>query len=54
MSVRVLARTPEGAEACEVYGNPPSAEDLRRLAALAAMPGLREAEWSASPGTSPR
>lgn len=53
-SVVVLARTPEGHEAAMVLSNPPTAEDVARLASLAALPGLRAAAWSAAPGDSPR
>jgi len=55
-SVVVLAHRPDGFEAACVLETPLSAESLRRLAALAAMPGLTGAdvEWSASPGSSPR
>lgn len=51
---RILARRADGAEACVVLANPPSAEDVRRLVALAAMPGLVDATWTAAPGTSSR
>lgn len=53
-SVRILARRPDGNEACAVFANPPTAEDVRRLLELAAMPGLVDAEWSATPGSSSR
>ena len=53
-SVVILATTPEGSEAAMVLSQPLTAESVRRLAALAAMPGLSDAEWTAAPGTSPR
>lgn len=37
-----------------VLTNPPTAEDVRRLVHVAAMPGLVDAEWSATPGTDSR
>lgn len=50
MSV-VTATTPEGHRAAFVVADPPTATDVERLAGLAAMPGLREATWSAAVGT---
>lgn len=50
----VTASTAEGGRAAFVVADPPTDEDLRRLADLAAMPGLRCAEWGAEAGTSSR
>lgn len=50
----VTATTAEGRRAAFVVADPPTAEDRRRLAGLAAMPGLRSAEWSAAAGTDVR
>ena len=53
-SVVVLASTPEGHEAAMVLSLPLTPESVRRLAELSAMPGLADATWTATPGTSPR
>ncbi|MCA1572570.1 MAG: hypothetical protein LC798_20175 [Chloroflexi bacterium] len=53
-SVVVEAVGAEGHRAAFVVGNPPTAEDVRRLVALGSMPGLRGAEWAATPGASLR
>jgi len=55
-SVVILARTEGGSEAAFVLDCPPTVEGLRRLAALASMPGLTgpETTWTATPGRGPR
>lgn len=50
----VTATTPEGKRAAFVVADPPTGGDIDRLAGLAAMPGLRDATWTAAPGTSSR
>ena len=54
MTARIIATTPEGHQACFVIDVPPSAEDLRRAAALIASTDLADATWTAEPGTSAR
>jgi hypothetical protein len=53
-SVRVLAQRDDGALACFVVTNPPTAQDTERIALLAALPGLSSATWTTEPGTSSR
>ena len=54
MTAVVLAVTPEGHHAAMVLANPPTADDIARLAMLGSMPGLAHATWTATEGDSPR